>query len=128
MASPRKKATPKTPRGAAPALKLPREGDGTALVDLRLQRDLLRTRLKSRKISPRDLATVSAELRKVNATISAVEGVKSTGGIAEEELSARAQQVRELLMKTKAERDRLRLVPVPESVPEERDALKAATR
>lgn len=109
MSAPRKpKARPKR----IPALKAPQAGDDTALVDLKCQRALLLKRLNSRKITARDLATISAELRKVNASISIVESASSKGGIDEDELASRAETVREMLQKTKTERDRLRLAIV----------------
>lgn len=105
------KAKPKKAVKAS-ALKTPIEGDSTALADLKTQRRLLLKKLESRGISARDLATVSAELRKVNATISVVENAGKNEGVAEEELAARASTVVAMLMKTKAERDRLKLALV----------------
>ncbi len=90
------------------SLKAPQQGDAAALKDLQKLRRLLKTRVNDPDISARDLATCSAELRKVNATISIVQGSQSKGGIAEEDLASRAHSVRERLVKTKAERDRLK--------------------
>lgn len=102
------------------SLKAPKAGDSAAIEDLRLQRKLLLTRLRSKKISPRDLATVSAELRKVNATISIAEGATKRDGIAETDLAARAADVRARLLKTRDERERLKsAVAEAENEPED---------
>lgn len=91
-------------QGAHNALKAPKEGDLRALADLQLSRDLLLRRLRSKKTTARDLATISAELRKVNASIAIVEGGQAKGGIAEEEIAARAEWVRARAQKMLAER------------------------
>lgn len=98
---------PRTPN-ATGTPKVEANASQDAIDDLRIQRDLLRKRLRSKDISSRDLATVSAELRKVDYTLAQVEGASRSGGIAEEELAARAEKVRERIMKTLAERKKVR--------------------
>lgn len=121
MSSKSSAGTSKRKAGTPPALKTPRDGDTTALGDLRDQRELLLDKLRSDDISPRDLATISAELRKVNATLSLMEGAQQKGGIDEDELCQRASVVRAMLEKTKHERDRLKLAIV-QAAPTEADA------
>ena len=95
---------PKKPQGAGNALRAPGEGDKRALEDLEGSRALLLARLRSRKTSARDLASLSAELRKVNASIAIVQGGAKNGGVAEEEISARAEWVRARAEKMIAEK------------------------
>lgn len=106
-----KAATRSKPKRAAvaPNLKRPRPGDSGAIADLKVSRTLLLKKMQSRGISARDLATISAELRKVNATLSIVENAGKSDHLAEEDLAQRAALVRAQLLKTKAARDGLRV-------------------
>lgn len=106
MAKGKTVAKPKPKKaGIAPNLKRPREGDSAAVEDLKLQRELLVKKMKARGISARDLATVSGELRKVNATLSIAAGAGKNEQTAAEETRQRAAMVKAQLLKTKAAKD-----------------------
>lgn len=95
------------PTRKPPALKTPAVGDEQALTDLRALRKQLLTISRRPKISARDFAAISAELRKVNASISVVEGAKKqTGGVDEETIAKRADAIRTKLERIREERNR----------------------
>lgn len=88
------------------ALKAPlagAESSERALGDLNEQREILLVRLRSDDVSSRDLASVSAELRKVNASITQLELLSRAGDEVEpEEIRDAAARVRARLEKMSA--------------------------